>query len=81
MFTYPYNFSITYACGAKISADTTLSLTAAAHYARELVQSAPDAVSNVDVIDNYTGEVVYTISAKVSVITTVEIEEYSPYNV
>ena len=80
MFTYPYNITITYACGAEICADTTLSLTAATNYARELVKSAPEMVSNVEVIDNYTGEVVYTISAKVNVIVSVEIEEYNPYN-
>ena len=80
MFTYPYNFAITYACGTKICADTALSLTAATNYARELVKSAPEVVSNVDVIDNYTGEVVYTISAKVNVIVSVEIEEYNPYD-
>lgn len=80
MFTCPYNITITYACGAEICVDTTLSLTAATNYARELVKSAPEMVSNVEVIDNYTGEVVYTISAKVNVIVSVEIEEYNPYN-
>lgn len=78
--TFPYNFTITFADGAQITADTPMSLSAATHYAREFVKNYPEVVSNVDVVDNYTGEVVYTISAKVSVIVTVEIEEYNPYD-
>ena len=79
--TFPYTCTFTYADGSQIHISTPMSLAAVIHCVRETVKEFPETVSNIDVVDNYTGEVVYTISAKSSVITIVEIEEYNPYDV
>ena len=77
----PYCMMVTYADGDEVVVHILKNLPSAIQFCKEFVQEYPETVSKIDVIDNSTGEVVYTISAKVSVITIVEIEEYNPYDI
>ena len=76
--TFPYNFVITYTDGEQISADTLMSLSMATHFAENMVKENLDAVEAVEIVDNYTGEIVYSVKANIRI--DVDIEIYNPYN-
>lgn len=74
----PYLLAIHYNDGSIVNTDTPLSLSMAAMFAKDLVTSNLDEIESVDVIDNYTGEVVYTIKANIRI--EIDLEVYNPYN-
>lgn len=76
--TFPYNFVITYTDGEQISADTPMSLAMATRFAESMVKENLSAVEAIEIVDNYTGEIVY--SAKANIRIDVDIEIYNPYN-
>ena len=76
--TFPYNFVITYTDGEQISADTPMSLSAATHFAEDVVKGNLRAIEAVEIVDNWTGEIVYSVKANVRI--DVDIEIYNPYN-
>ena len=75
---FPYTFVITYTDGEQISADTPMSLSMATHFAENMVKENLTAIEAVEIVDNYTGEVVY--SAKANIRIDIDIEIYNPYN-
>lgn len=76
--TFPYNFIITYTDGEQISADTPMSLAAATHFAESMVKENLSSVEAIEIVDNYTGELVYSIKANIRI--DVDIEVYNPYS-
>ena len=76
--TLPYNFVITYTDGEQISADTPMSLSMATHFAENMVKENLTAIEAVEIVDNYTGEVVYSVKANIRI--DIDIEIYNPYN-
>ena len=76
--TYPYTFVITYTDGEQISADTPFSLAMATHFAESMVKENLTAIDAVEIRDNYTGEIVYSVKANIRI--DVDIEIYNPYN-
>ena len=75
---FPYTFVITYTDGEQISADTPMSLSMATHFAENMVKENLRTFEAVEIVDNYTGEIVYSIKANIR--TEVDIEIYNPYN-
>ena len=76
--TFPYNFVITYTDGEQISADTPMSLAAATHFAESMVKENLSSVEAIEIVDNYTGEIVYSVKANIRI--DIDIEIYNPYN-
>lgn len=76
--TFPYNLVITYTDGEQISADTPMSLAAATHFAESMVKENLSSVEAIEIVDNYTGELVYSVKANIRI--DVDIEIYNPYN-
>ena len=76
--TFPYNFVITYTDGEQISADTPMSLAMATHFAENMVKENLNAIEAIEIVDNYTGEIVYSVKANIRI--DVNIEIYNPYN-
>lgn len=76
--TLPYNFVITYTDGEQISADTPMSLSMATHFAENMVKENLTAIEAVEIVDNYTGEIVYSVKANIRIDIAFEI--YNPYN-
>ena len=76
--TFPYNLVITYTDGEQICADTPISLAAATHFAESMVKENLSAVEAIEIVDNYTGEIVYSVKANIRI--DVDIEIYNPYN-
>lgn len=75
---FPYTFVITYTDGEQISADTPMSLSMATHFAENMVKENLTAIEAVEIVDNYTGEVVYSVKANIRI--DIDIEIYNPYN-
>lgn len=46
--------------------------------AKRMIQGGCDELSRIDIVSNDTGEVVYAISANVTI--SIDIEEYNPYS-
>lgn len=76
--TFPYNFVITYTDGEQISADTPMSLAAATHFAESMVKENLSAVEAIEIVDNWTGEIVYSVKANIRI--DIEFNIYNPYN-
>ena len=76
--TFPYNFVITYTDGEQISADTPMSLSVATRFAEDMVRGNLRAIEAIEIVDNYTGEIVYSVKANIRI--DVDIEIYNPYN-
>lgn len=76
--TFPYTFVITYTDGEQISADTPMSLSMATHFAENMVKENLTAVEAVEIVDNYTGELVYSFKANIRI--DIAFEVYNPYN-
>lgn len=77
-FTCPYTLIITYTDGEQISVGTPFSLSAATHFAEEMVKENLTAIEAVEIVDNYTGEIVYSVKANIRI--DIDIEIYNPYN-
>ena len=75
---FPYTFVITYTDGEQISANSPMSLSAATHSAEDMVRGNLTAIEAVEIVDNYTGEIVYSVKANIRI--DVDIEIYNPYN-
>ena len=76
--TLPYNFVITYTDGEQASADTPMSLSVATRFAESMVKENLRAIEAIEIVDNYTGEIVYSVKANIRI--DVDIEIYNPYN-
>ena len=76
--TLPYNFVITYTDGEQASADTPMSLSVATRFAESMVKESLSAIEAIEIVDNYTGEIVYSVKANIRI--DVDIEIYNPYN-
>lgn len=76
--TLPYNFVITYTDGEQISVDTPLSLSMVTRFAENMVKENLDVIEAIEIVDNYTGEIVYSVKANIRI--DVDIEIYNPYN-
>lgn len=76
--TLPYNFVITYTDGEQASADTPMSLSVATRFAESMVKENLSAIEAIEIVDNYTGEIVYSVKANIRI--DVDIEIYNPYN-
>lgn len=76
--TLPYTFVITYTDGEQISADTPMSLSMATHFAENMVKENLSTFEAIEILDNYTGEIVYSVKANIRI--DVDIEIYNPYN-
>lgn len=76
--TFPYTFVITYTDGEQISANSPMSLAAATHFAEEMVKENLTAVEAVEIVDNWTGEIVYSVKANIRI--DIEFNIYNPYN-
>lgn len=76
--TFPYTFVITYTDGEQISANSPMSLSAATHSAEDMVKENLNAIEAIEIVDNYTGEIVYSVKANIRI--DVDIEIYNPYN-
>lgn len=78
MFDFPYTFNITYTDGEQISAKSPMSLAAATHFAEQMVKENLTSVAGVEIVDNWTGEIVYSVKANIRIDITFDI--YNPYN-
>ena len=76
--TLPYNFVITYTDGEQASADTPMSLSVATRFAEGMVKENLSAIEAIEIVDNWTGEIVYSVKANIRI--DVDIEIYNPYN-
>ena len=76
--TLPYNFVITNTDGEQASADTPMSLSVATRFAESMVKENLSAIEAIEIVDNYTGEIVYSVKANIRI--DVDIEIYNPYN-
>lgn len=76
--TFPYTFVITYTDGEQISANSPMSLSAATHFAEDMVKENLTAVEAVEIVDNWTGEIVYSVKANIRI--DIEFNIYNPYN-
>ena len=76
--TLPYTLVITYTDGEQISAETPMSLSMATHFAENMVKENPIAIEAVEIVDNYTGELVYSVKANIRI--DIDFEIYNPYN-
>lgn len=77
--TFPYTFVITYTDGEQISVETLKSLSVATRLAEEQVRKNLDNIEAIEIVDNYTGEIVYSVKANIRIDIT--LETYNPYNV
>ena len=76
--TFTYTFVITYTDGMQISANSPMSLTAATHFAESMVKENLRAIEAVEIVDNCTGEIVYSVKANIRI--DIDFEIYNPYN-
>lgn len=76
--TLPYNIIVTYTNGEQRSADTALSLSMATRFAEDMVKTNLTRIGAVEVVDNYTGEIVYSVKTNIRI--DVGFEIYNPYN-
>lgn len=76
--TLPYILIITFADGEQISAETPMSLSMATHFAENMVKENLTAVEAVEIVDNWTGEIVYSVKANIRI--DIDFEIYNPYN-
>lgn len=76
--TFPYTFVITYTDGEQISANSPMSLSAATHFAEDMVKENLTAIEAVEIVDNWTGEIVYSVKANIRI--DIEFNIYNPYN-
>ena len=76
--TLPYTFVVTFTDGEQISAETPMSLSMATRFAENMVKENLNAIEAIEIVDNYTGEIVYSVKANIRI--DVDIEVYNPYN-
>lgn len=76
--TFPYTLVVTFADGDQSSVDTPMSLSVATRFAEDMVKENLRAIEAIEIVDNYTGEIVYSVKANVRI--DVDIEIYNPYN-
>lgn len=76
--TPPYTFVVTFASGKQFSVTTVLSLSMATRFAEEQIRKNMDGIEAIEIVDNYTGEIVYSVKANIRIDFTLEI--YNPYN-
>ena len=76
--TLPYNLLVTFTDGGQSSVDTFMSLSIATRFAEDMVKENLDAIEAIEIVDNYTGEIVYSVKANIRI--DVDIEIYNPYN-
>ena len=76
--TLPYTFVVTFTDGEQISAETPMSLSMATRFAENMVKENLNAIEAIEIVDNYTGEIVYSVKANIRI--DVDIEIYNPYN-
>ena len=76
--TLPYVIVATYVNGEQSSANTPLSLSMATRFAENLVRENLTTIEAVEVVDNYTGEIVYSVKANIRI--DIGFEIYNPYN-
>lgn len=76
--TLPYTIIVTYTDGEQVSADTCLSLSMATYFAENMVKENLRIFEAIEIVDNYTGEIVYSIKANIR--TDIDFEIYNPYN-
>jgi hypothetical protein len=77
--TFPYNFAITFTDGEQSSVDIPLSLSMATRFAEDMVRENLDVIEAIEIVDNYTGELVYSVKANIRI--DISFETYNPYNV
>lgn len=78
--TLPYTLVITFIDGEQISAETPLSLSMATHFAECMVKESLTAIEAVEIVDNYTGEIVYSVKTNIRIRIDIDFEIYNPYN-
>ena len=77
MPTCPYYLHIQLMDGTTIDISAYTSLHASVEAVRDMFAQSPAEYASVDIVDNYTGEVVYTLSTKI----IIDLDEYNPYNI
>ena len=77
MPTCPYYLHIQLNDGSTIDISAYTSLHASVEAVRDMVAESPTKYASVDIVDNYTGEVVYTISIQI----IIDLDEYNPYHI
>ena len=77
MPTCPYYLHIQFNDGSVINISAYASLHASVEAVRDMVAESPAEYASVAIVDNYTGEVVYTISTKI----IIDLDEYNPYHI
>ena len=77
MPTCPYYFHIQLRDGTTVDISAYTSLHASVEAVRDMFAQSPEVYQSADIVDNYTGEVVYTISTKI----IIDLDEYNPYNI
>lgn len=76
--TFPYTLVVTFADGEQSSVDTPMSLSMATHFAEDMVKENLDIIEAIEIVDNYTGELVYSVKANIRI--DIAFEVYNPYN-
>lgn len=77
MPTCPYYFHIQLMDGTTVEISAYTSLHASVEAVRDMFAQSPAVYQSAEIVDNYTGEVVYTLSTKI----IIDLEEDNPYNI
>lgn len=77
MPTCPYYLHIQLMDGTTIDISAYTSLHASVEAVRDMFAQLPAVYQSADIVDNYTGEVVYTLSTKI----IIDLDEYNPYHI
>lgn len=77
MPTCPYYLHIQLMDGTTIDISAYTSLHASVEAVRDMFSQSPAVYQSADIVDNYTGEVVYTLSTKI----IIDLDEYNPYHI
>ena len=76
--TFPYTLVVTFTDGEQSSVDTPMSLSVATRFAEDMVKENLDVIEAIEIVDNYTGELVYSFKANIRI--DIAFEVYNPYN-
>ena len=76
--TFPYTFVVTFTNGDQSSVGTPMSLSVATRFAEDKVKENLDIIEAIEIVDNYTGELVYSVKANIRI--DIAFEVYNPYN-